>query len=628
MELDIRSKNFLWPLLLVLALIRLMPLISTGFVSADDVESYMNALKNIYWGDAPNQAHFFGRFYFLFTQPLYTLPYITGNIQLTKIINIIFLLGCFITSSYILKVIFKSHWIGYLFFLLSITFVSFRSANNPVLSYPVYFSGSFLLILLSFYNALIYNESGKRIQYISSILLYVFGLLFYEIYFMYLPLLIFIIGLKPFREGKTFSDKIFRSLKNTYPYFIIGIAYLAAYFIYRIYYPGNYYGTTFTEKITLADSWLVIKNMARGGYPLYFFFNGQGMLRDQSLLLLGHKNNVLYVLQHAQIVWIVKGLIIAGLFALFIKELKLPKIRTTISLAIIFLLFIYIPNIPLSISDKYVSLMKCCGMNFYITTFFSFFAIIPLLIILITLYKYFKGKLLNMFFTVLFSIIIFISSILTDYVNQACINDMKIPATTFSFMDRYFKTEEFKSLPNNACIYAPNLYNFSSNISYVYGQTFKWTDYAFLKFHEGANFTKSKDELIASLTQENIDSYYMNYGYDRKAMNHFICYGKLSNQSKIDSINNLFVTDEATLFYYSTYKTFSVFVSCQASGNDTVWVNHTAIPLKAHGRIIRMKYKYPNATMNPVKIQGKNIILNYVSVTNIVDGKPIDVEIE
>lgn len=627
MKIDTKSGKFIWFILIILALIRLVPLINTGFVAGDDIYSYMAAYKGYLWGESSTQAQNFGRFYFIITQPLYTLPFLAG-VKVAKVINIIFLLGCFIAVSLVLTSIFKSKWIGYLSFLFSITFLPIRDPNNPAISYPGYFTLSFLLVLLGIYFAIICHKTGKRRLYILSLIFYATGLLFYEVYLFYLPLLIFIIGIKPFRDNKKFRDKIICSLKRTMPFILAGVAYLTAYFVYRVYYPAQYDGTALAEKITLADSWSVIKNLSKGAYPNYYFSRISELLSEQSYLLVGHKNNILYTLQHARIEWIAKGLLIGVLAFFFIKNTKLTKFGITIALAILFFIYIYIPHIPLSISVKYIYYQKCCGMDFYITAFFSFFAVISLLAIIVNLAQYFKVRWVSMVFNIVFSVIIFGLSILSDYVYQACINDMKTTATTFTFMDRYFKTDDYKSLPDNACIYAPNLYNPSSRISYVYLQGFYWGQYAKLKTQKMVSFINNKNILIENIEKGNPNCYYLNFGYDRKANNQFICYGKLSNRSKVDSVNNTYLTNEATLIYYSTYKEFSVFVTSQSSFTDTICIDQTKIPLLAQGQLIHIKYKNPNALMSPVKIKGNDIDLINFSVTNLIDGNAVEVEIQ
>ena len=106
------GKTLLFILFGVTVVITLIPFFRVGFTTGDDLEYYLTWLIGDLFTNANIYAHGAGRFYFLITKPIYSLPYIGDNFFLTKVIQYASLLLSFVLFALLVSKIFKSNKLG------------------------------------------------------------------------------------------------------------------------------------------------------------------------------------------------------------------------------------------------------------------------------------------------------------------------------------------------------------------------------------------------------------------------------------------------------------------------------------------------------------------------------------
>ncbi|MFA6404138.1 MAG: hypothetical protein WCX31_21310 [Salinivirgaceae bacterium] len=349
-----KEKLLLFILLASITAVVLIPFINSGIAEGDDAELFLRGLSGNISSDAIIYAKDAGRFYFLITKPLYGLPYLLNSLILIKTINIFFLILILILVSMIVKQLFKSQWLAYLCYLLLLTFIAFKGENNPVISFQWYFTGSFIFILSSILFALKHNETGKPSYRIYSIVFYSIGLLFYEVYLLYLPILILAnLSFISDWNDNFLKDTLWDISKRSLPYVYVGLVYIVLYFSYRIFYPGTYSGTAIAKGFKIGDGFDTVLNLSSGAYPGYFFFHGKYIFQQTSPLIKNHIQNIGYVFETANYLWYVKAIVTGILSYLFLSAIEIKNIKRSLIVLVLAVLYVFIPHIPLALTDKY-----------------------------------------------------------------------------------------------------------------------------------------------------------------------------------------------------------------------------------------------------------------------------------
>jgi hypothetical protein len=595
-------------LLGAITLTTFIPFIFTGFSNGDDIIYYLNAkgghlltLGNIYAKDQ-------GRFYFLLTVPIAHLFYLFDNYLVSKSINMILVFLDFILIGFIAKEVFVNKWYGFLCYLLMVAFVSIKGLYNPIVSYPGYFSGSFLLILASIYFVLRFKNTGVKNYKLISVIFYSVGLLFYESYIMYLPLIVLI-------ACTIYSDikiPLFKRLRNALPYIFSSFIYCTLYISFRILHPSNYIGARLSSHISFLNCMNVILNFSGGSYPLVMTLSGGGYTYGGiDYLFQNNLKNILSFILSEHFEWIFKSIIITLLLYYFFYKITLAKPNNIFIILIITFFYIYLPHIPLSLAERYIA---CGGFPYYTTTYFSMFAATLCLTILIILlcYKIKSFKYRNLIFIVI-SCFIGLISIINDFANYQAVKFLRVPMNICNIVDEFAKTKEYKQLSDNSLIYAPSLYDERS----IYGMD--WSAYLYYKSNnKPVKIAKSRDELLKEIKNEKT-IYYLNYSRNQNDIDQFIAFSSISKKSQIDSTRETVISDSSVIYYYSLSKSFSILFNTlpDSSSNKSVIINnHTIITKQNQIELDVTNKNYKNYFMT-ITIKSKSIDLNSISITNI-----------
>jgi len=613
-------------LLIGLAIVTLVPFINTGFATGDDLEFMITALNGHSFSVAGIYAKGAGRFYYYLTKPFYDLPYILGDLTFVKSVNLIFVAFNFALLSFIAKLISNDKWVGYFTFLLTLVFVTIKGSNNPITSFLWYFPVSFSFILISIIFALKYIRKSKVSHRTLSFVFYSIGLIFYETYLIYLPLVVFILSFKIIVSDRI---SIWQKLKGIFiksaPILMIGGIYLLIYFLFRHFVSSSQYdGTQFSTTFNLKNTINTILNLASGAYPAFYYFNGHSVYEGSSYLLKNHEHNIFSLLISAKPWWYFRAIIVSVFAYYFIKKSSFRNNRRSLLVISLSFLLIYLPHLPLALTQKYSTNYYASN---YVTTYFSYASVSLLLPFLFVLVNLLKKHILKKVFQTIIVVFIAIGSLMCDYSNWHSTKDLQITLNTFNSIDEFIETETFKALPNNAYIYSPNLFKHYSNLSWAYLHI--WSDYVMAKAKKKVIFSNQKEQFIREFNKVEKPIYYLNFGSDRKSVDRYIAIAEVAKYSLLDSTNFRIYSDSLTLYYYSTYKDFSISfaIGNHADSIKDVRLNDTILHTSNSFVKFRCQYRDYNEYFKPIYISTKSIDMQSVIVSNNLTGKEIDIKL-
>ncbi len=145
----VEPQSFLWFLFFLIIMLTLWPFFKVGFTMADDLEYYITTRGGDLFTDAYWYAKDAGRFYFLITKTLYSVPYLIDNFYFTKIVQYVFLLLSIVLFAVVVKKVFRLKEFALLVFLLIFAFLPVTRGYHfmPIISYPFFFTFSFSIFL-------------------------------------------------------------------------------------------------------------------------------------------------------------------------------------------------------------------------------------------------------------------------------------------------------------------------------------------------------------------------------------------------------------------------------------------------------------------------------------------------
>ena len=620
-----RNKGVIYISLVIITIITIFPLFSTGLGCGDDIHNYLTARKGDYFHIANWLARTAGRFYFILVYPFYDLPYIGDNIAITKLFQLVPLISCFIIFAIILFSITKSKEFSFLFLLLSLSLSQISGHTCLFITYPFFFTFSFSLLLLSFLFLLHYLEKKKKLLLVCSVILFALGLLFYEVYILFLLFVAMIIITNKFSKEYTLVNHLKNSFILFIPYLCVAIVYLVAYLVFRSYHPSTYDGTMMAfEGFKWSSFFHVLWSLSYTSFPLTVFKLSGTLFTEKSGLVHGYSPVVLQLILNARVEWIVKGLLVS--ISGFLLMMSIMKPGTKFLLRGIFasILLIFAPHIPLALTTKYVY-YTTVGMLGYVTTFFSLFGVM----LLITLLVNFFIALVNFNFIVkkiagiALMVVLFSISVMTDFSNYHIARDTHCANIRFYAVDELVKSEQFREIPEGSKFYANDLYiNASHTARNLTEQSFSWSQYIYEKIKTNYDMIQEEKAFRESASDTTKELYYINMKQAFKTDDLSIALGQIDHSAFKDSIIGASV-NRALITYYSTYKYFTISFRCNpASSKDKIplKINHLSDTIQAGTTItfsIFNTKQFQPATI--FTIEAEAIDLKSVIISNMIN---------
>jgi len=461
----------------------------------------------------------------------------------------------------IVQLVTCSKEIAALYFLLFFSTMQISKHTNLFVSYPFYFSFSFFLVLLSVYFLILFYQKEKKRYLISSSISFAVGLLFYEVYILALVFLFIIVVYYNFRKYSRGSIRLRRVFFQFLPFLLIGIIYLTTYFIFRIYHPSHYPGTSFdTKEITVLSVLRVMWRLAYSSFPLTVYETSHYLFWDKSEILTGYSPVVLNLILGAKAEWLVKGVLVAFLGFKFLEALPRVANKVLLYLAAVAILLIFLPNLPLALTEKYRFCIEDGDMIGYVTTFFSFFGTLFFMSLIFTwvinLFNF--NKVIKKIVAGLFVLGFFLCSVITDYSNYYIAKDIRSANLRLFAIDELLKTNEFQSIPPGSPFFAREMY---TNPSYCAAglteQDFNWFEYFEAKTGSVYPVHREYPEFLDRSKKISQVPYFLTMRQTEKSEDIVLVMASIGSIQPQDSMVNHYA-DKALVGYYSMYKTFTI----------------------------------------------------------------------
>lgn len=530
---NIQDRKFYY-LLALIAILTFGNFIYTGFSTNDDYEYYTRYFNDSnVWKTSFEYAKMNGRFYFAFMQPLFNIliPYCFDSLVLTRIFNLaIIFLGAIIFAIN-LKIIFKSSKYSYFFILFYLVFITIKGSNNPIISYPFYFSSSWVFFQLAIYFFINFLNNDVKKYKFYSLFFYSLALLFYEMYLVYSLMFIAITFI--FYYKLDWKTSILNLFKKNNLIIYANIVYVIVYYAFKKQISNELYdGVNIAGEFKFYSFARAMFYLSKGAMPLHLYFSGHGVYDNCSYLLGGHVQSVLTPILNIKIEWLIKSILVATSLVIIAKKYKetnshLFDTKQKIMLFFLSFALIYIPHFLLALTVKYQHYANM-GMDNYITTYFSSFIFFSWLVFLTYLILSIKYNPLKNSLFALFVLIVSVSSILIDYSNYHAKKDLEKVYNFFESVDYLVKTEDFKAIKDSSVIVAPDLFKVNSDISYYNAGNFDMMHY--VKAKTNRTFIFSKDSSL--INTPNPNNYFLTYKTTKNGY-YFLITKVNSNETKL-----------------------------------------------------------------------------------------------
>ena len=570
-QLNIKNKSLFYLLFFVIALITFYPLFFTGFATADDFHYYLITRRGMVMQDTAYFAKFAGRFYFYIVKPIYNLPYLVDNMAVIKFFHFLPLVLCILYFARIINKLTGSATLSWLFLLLFFTTMQISRHTSLFVAYPFYFTFSFLLLLISYDLVLIYFSKKNRLFLWLAALVFFAGLLFFETYIFFLLFVFLTIWMHSQKSGQNFTGRVRLVAGQFFPFFLFASVYLTVYFVFRHYHPSQYSGTSIAAAgFSVRSFFKVIWKLSLTSFPLMVYENAHSVFWDKSDLIAGYSPIVLKLILSAKIEWLVKGILVAfsGFYLLsFAPSLSWKKLAT---LAAAGLLVIFIPHVPLALTEKYIFYVEQGAMIGYITTFFSLFGTLLFILMLLTaLVKLasFNGTVR----TIAVSVVIaglFLISVITDFSNGTIAKDMRSANLRLYAVDELVKTDEFRSVPPKTPIFGKTMWDCPSHTApNITEQDFNWSEYFEVRTGKIYPFDRDEKLFLDHTRYLGKAPYFMGIRQTFKSEEIALVMAKMDVVKPTDSVVNHYA-DRALVLYYSSYKFFTVSFKVRGDGQS------------------------------------------------------------
>jgi hypothetical protein len=612
MKIFSNEKTNLLFLISIVIVIVILPFFTNGFASGDEVEFYITMKMGDFFNNASIYAKDTGRFYLYFSKPLYSLIYAFDSIPFTRIANTLLLVSNYIFAALIVAKITKSEWLFFLFVLIGITTVPIMNCS-PVVSYPVYFTLSFLIIECSILLYIVKYKSSTY-RWLAA-LVFLLGLLLYEVYFVYIFIIALLVFIVEYRSNNNFKGAIKDFFKKFMPFIVVVTIYLIAYLTFRHFHPAKYDGSSIANNLNVSKVFNCMIAYGKGAIPLYSLGQFQSIISQKSMVPVEHANQLIQFFSRSKAEWFVMMIFTFIIAFKLLQKLSEIRIKDVFYLMAFGILLFFLPQLPISITPKYL-MYADWGLWAYITSYFSHFGVVLFLISIFLLLIYlFANKIYVSTLIIFFSTAISFIALENSYCAYYIFKDQRQNHRRFQMIDYFLETAVFKKLPENAYVYCPDLWKSQSiSNSGVTEQNHSWEMYFRVKTGKNLIMERTLDK-VSTLDFSKDSVYYIYYNQSFKSDDQVLLVAKILPGTRLDSNEQKIISNKADVFYFSPYRKFSIFIIGDEEMKN-VCVNDSCYNIT--GNNMWLNINYPDQQSIPFfHIKAKGMIVNSFMISNL-----------
>jgi len=436
--------------LLLLAVASYYPLIHTGNVTFDDLNTAVNYGNDSIWAVAVDASKNQGRFTFLWGYPLLQVPQLIDSIYwhaATKIAAFGILL---ISLGAAVFQIFRSCWLVIAGCALFLSFQQNGWDHNAMTAYPFAFNAyasGFLLALAAFTKSI--REDRIGLAWLA-VLLYFFALGI-ELFIFFFPVFLVLASTVP--TGR-FEPLV--NLKKTRLQVLIQlagvVAYLCCYVLWRKVFPSNYDGNQlhFGDLGAVAR---VVWTYSINAFPIYSI---EFISQESHRSYLTGVSALRAILENIPSSSWMKALCSGALIFGLLRSQRAAEIsRSALLLGLaVSAIAIFLPNLLLGFVERH-QIWVAGHVRSYLYTYYSFIACCVLLALLLALLaqqtRNFRPA-LRAFIHLCLSACVMTLTLVVDARNTYIAIDQTLAQRKFDLLEQAIKTPEFKSVPDHSTL--------------------------------------------------------------------------------------------------------------------------------------------------------------------------------
>lgn len=444
---------------LFLAILMLLPVITSGFVSDDSFNSFMKG-THLYSHITLHESILnairgwlaIGRFVPLNLAYGFSFSTFINNLIIYKILIMIFIIINILTFCYFLKLVTGSTSLSVLSILIAPLFFQIRDYHDPILSFDILLPLVFLITLLSLISTAIYTHNMRKRYLLLSLILYLLGILTYEITYPFFILHFLIIYSQSFNKGTNYA------LRLSMPFLSLSILCISIPIILRLYLDipltgGSEYttfGSGYIPNLSVSNYVITLTKQITAAIPLsfsivHYVVNPSRIFSDLDLLFSAIPMSIAAA-------YFFLYLLISKKIIDEIHEQRKSQFNVK-HLSIFGLALLILPGILVSSSPKYQR--ELTWGTGYIPVYISYFGLLILTLCFIYyIYdKYLNNEKLILLISLTFSIVFSITGSLTYTSNVNTIEDLNhywlYPRI---IIEDGLKDGLFKFVPNNSIL--------------------------------------------------------------------------------------------------------------------------------------------------------------------------------
>ena len=442
-------------------------------VTGDDLSAY-NAAFDYGTFSAYSQA----RISHVFNAILLPLPYLFDSHIYYIAVQILTNIAFIVSIGVFLSILLKNKYLWYVYSILALTLWQNSDGHNLMVSYPFYVGFSILTLSLSSIFFIYYLRLGKNKYLVYSLILWILTSKGSEFYMMYFPIFFFIAFFASKKD--LLQERTLETFKNIKWHILVTLLLFIAYAIFRVMDGSSYGGRTLSfDFIGFIDSLLTYSFGLAPGVQSYLNFKNLPIselfrLIDLSIIL-------------------VSSLVI---YILIIFREKIQKIELSGKFFFFGVVYLILaPNSLISLTNKYQYYVSYHGINNYLYSSYSFFAILLLVIASLTLVK---KNIYYYFLVSIITILVFFTQINNKFVG----NEQSHYSEKYFLLDALLDSSYLSNKKDDFKILAPTLWDKLTVVDTElesYWIKDVWTRYAKRKNKENINIERFSSKNDASI---------------------------------------------------------------------------------------------------------------------------------
>lgn len=558
------DRFFLFFTLSAILLLTMIPLLSTGYTTADDmaisIQSYETGNFS-FWkmlSSAWDISHLQGRYYILVNTFFGQLPFLfPSEIYYALVKNgviclLLVLLG--MTAQSILR-----QWqLSVLTILFAAAFLQNGWNHITVAAYPVAFQAGLCLILLSIIFLRNSCEQNRKGPLLASAICFFLSLHMYEMYLSFLLAPLIVVWLLHTSPSASILKRCWESTVRLRFHIAAVMVFLAIYFWWKTYVSdaSGVYAMNLTDVPAITSTWW---QYTSSGLPMYL----SGAQLYQPLLAEFHHNpdgfswGIGALLEYGGAAAVTRVLLLIALilYCFRFPAQEKPGWRPWVVCVLLGTVFVILPCLPHALTFRYQGWVAN-GDIAYVPTFFAalgwsfLFAVLIYLII-----SHLRHRAIRITLIAVLCLVTGYISLRTDCFNQIVTRSQAISQDKFLSLTKANKVGLFNQLPPQAVLFAPSMFE-SINIAAFYPPY--WTEYFHKRLALDITVTGSVAEFRKAYQTNARRCFFLKYLRQNDEANSVLLLSPVEELGQNSQGTTCLSTHEVKVFSGSPSRTFSI----------------------------------------------------------------------